>query len=61
MNERKMSKERIEGIITDLTRFRGTVDFTYQGIRTILLDVLHDLRLADAEIERLREECKGGD
>ena len=53
--KRKMRKEQIEGVITDLTRFRGTVDFTYEGIRTLLLDALHDLRLADVEIERLRE------
>ena len=54
MNERKMSKEQIEGVITDLTRFQGTVDFTYEGMRALLLDALHDLRLADVEIERLR-------
>ncbi len=55
MNERKLSKERIEEALERCEKSLQNVESGRPDtvIRT-LHDALHDLRLADAEIERLR-------
>ncbi|KKN01564.1 hypothetical protein LCGC14_1126370 [marine sediment metagenome] len=57
MNERNLTKNQIDGIREDVEG-GAFEDWTPGEVESALLELVHDLRLADDEIERLQHGIK---